>query len=306
MNLRVQSALVLGSLAQALLTSPASLDLRNAISRRVARYIDSYRRTPSNCHPLQEAFSACLKNTHPSNPAEGSTWALSTIASIIVLSGPHIFNRPRSLKLVVNAIALTRAQKVVRPLHPATWKCLVWAYAQLSVWPVVELDSEEGETFDERCFQMVNEVFSGDVPIALVGVLLGTEPSQQQARRGAKALKVVKELVARGGERRDVGIALLHRLLGGVGSLGMGGDGSTSNIIPHALLDGTLLNAKWECLGEAIDGMSHFGVDAVRILDETEMLRDWSAMLGIWQDCVSAAPRDVINPLPVSSSIFAP
>lgn len=296
-DLRLQSGLALGSFASAFLRSATSLEYHKSASNMVGDFVNSFRRSASSKSLLSQMFQSCLTNNNPITPAEGPLWAISVISALIILSGPNLFSRPRSLKLAVFALAEVKRHRryAIKSLQPEAWKCLVWAFAQLPKWSNSADETNVGQSFFEQVYRVLKQELSGDIAVALVGSLLGSSDPYWVKMGISKSLEVIKELIANGLEGAELGAAILQRLLQDVGKQCVDTGWDDTKIISPPLLDGYIASTHWASLGDSFHCLTPLSSSDIRAFNEDELNREWDMLFSLWEDSVKVCVGNESN-----------
>lgn len=299
--------------------------------------------TPAPYFPdiISTALSSSKENApaSPQSQAQTPAWALSTIASLIVLCDFTVFDHPPSLKLFILSIAQAskrHQRSAVRALCPHVWRCFVWVLGRLLA--VQGRNVDEGD--DSYASSVVNKSNAKDIDAdtqnpaflvvkqelrdgsgtVLVGCLLGPTPWQEQQSfdRVNKALQTVKDMVSSDNlSTSKDGVELLTRLTSVIG-VGQGtadreegaGGWDLANVLTPAFFDGTILRARSISeISAAVSSLSPVDVAQVRQLSEGEIIRYWDELMEVWvisMEKLSSLTSDSSNskvPTKVSASV---
>lgn len=215
-----------------------------------------------------------------SNSSDNPLWAVTVLASLIVLSDAELFSHGRSLKLFITLTACLRESPSphVRTLLPHVWNCIVWAFGRLP---------ESDHDIRTRALRNVQQELGGGVAAAIVVNLLWTNEVDEHTRSDPlrQVISILQDML--GGKSRDLhreGIKLLMRLLSAIGSTSFEIPCSDPNkVICKELFDGTLLHAKRDTLGDIASALPRPWIDLVRPLSEAEICLHSDSLLAIWK-----------------------
>ena len=290
--------------------------------------------------PLAQRIHDALDNVEFETGQSLNTppWALVVISSLIVLSDASFFLHSRCLKLVIpvlSKISAWKRGKGIQELHPAVWKCIVWAFARLRE---AERLAKTGQSQPlEKAVDMVS-VYSfsrqdlrGDIGVAVVATLLRKsdqgntsmdstkqylnetlkEQEIQNAEDVGNALGVVKDMLKNPDRQvRELGRKMLVRMLSGIGASISVENPDVSKVVVQdwyntflvpQLFDHSILSSSQADLLNVANRIDGVDVGIVSWLSENEVLQHWDELLGIWVGLVSRlVPERKMN-LPVYS-----
>lgn len=165
--LRLQACHALGGFAFGLASLPPS-----AVHSRVAGLVALYLTkaplgTPSKkpASPTKDpliirTLRTTLAATEPKHPAQGPVWALTLLASFIIMLGSQVFLDERVTKVitVMLGLAMRHPKSSVRALVCLIWRCMTWAYFRpLPVKLSMPDDEDDEDTAVEEELEYTDE-----------------------------------------------------------------------------------------------------------------------------------------------------
>ena len=347
-NVRNIASQVLCALAQGTISGNIPSPVRRSQSKEIVAFVNANTtRTPKapnvsavKLGPLAQRIHDALDNVEFETGQSLNTppWALVVISSLIVLSDASFFLHSRCLKLVIpvlSKISAWKRGKGIQELHPAVWKCIVWAFARLRE---AERLAKIGQSQPlEKAVDMVS-VYSfsrqdlrGDIGVAVVATLLRksdqgntsmdstkqylNKPLKEQEIQNAEdvgnALGVVKDMLKNPDRQvRELGRKILVRMLSGIGASISVENPDVSKVVVQdwyntflvpQLFDHSILSSSQADLLNVANRIDGVDVGIVSWLSENEVLQHWDELLGIWVGLVSRlVPERKMN-LPVYS-----
>lgn len=223
----------------------------------------------------------------------GPSFSLTVVASFIVLIDRFIWKTPRSLKLLVNTIALFAGHRRsnIRKAHPELWRMLIWAFSRLPAGTQPPNSQESGDadslrSVRENAYSFLLQERKHGLLAGVVGSLLA--PCNGELRSHAdvkKAVGHVLDLITSDDvPSRDDGIKLLGRMLVDIGrpphSRGEGeGDQPPTISFSWSLVDGFAANT----IAKDVRVLP-FKLDFQQIppLTEEEIVAHWDELSALW------------------------
>ncbi|KAF8551673.1 hypothetical protein OG21DRAFT_1498937 [Imleria badia] len=301
LGLRTQACHALGGFVLGCVSLPSS-SLHVRISSIVSTFLttstaSSPRR--SSTKPAAEpgiirALRTILNTVDPQHVAQGPVWALSVLASLIVLLGPLVCTDVR-LNRIVSALltlAMRNKKSSVRALASLLWRCVAWAYLR----PPLELYPEGGEGHEEvrgeedtqlareSFWKLVKSVVDMGTGVSTVAALLGDDWDDEDRLR--KALRLVKTMINKGGQTTLDAIDIAKIL---VDYESPGKPWSINKLLPHSLFSSNpgLLTADYKTLSTAVKPIFDEcpQVNDIRPLTRDQLSRDWvfDELIAIWR-----------------------
>lgn len=281
------------------------------ISHHVRSFIDSQSSKHKSVQTkarLPDIIMSALTANNPSHLNEGPKWAISVISSMIILLDASLFSHPRSLKLILPSLAqtLVHQRHFIQSLQPSAWKLLVWAFSRITLESRVAGDDDPPiPDTAEPAFLIVKQELGGGIGSALISALLGSADNDDMYFKPvAKALGVIEEMVWGSCiSKQNEGLSTLTCLLRSFGTSAKESQKWDRNsILDRALVDGSILQAKWDRPQTAITTSGEFKFDGVRQLSEGEIVQHWDTLLAIWIKGIYLILADR-RPISVSSFI---
>lgn len=299
--LRVQACHALGGFVLGFITLPQS-PLQTRISDMIATFL-----TTPDTSPLRLAKSpnkpkadpyivrtlrTTLNTVDPSHVAHGPVWALSVLASFIVLLGPRLCTDIRLTRIVsaLLTLAIRNKKSSVRAVGCLLWRCITWAYVRPPLKPSSEQDEpgasvqdEDAQLARENFWKLVRSVVEMGVGVSTVAALISDEYDDDDCLR--KALQLVKSMIHKGGQACEDGMEMARILV----SFENSGDQWTSNkLLPHSLFSSSpgLLTAEYGGLSSVVrpifEECPQF--TDIRSLTREELSRDWvfDELIEVW------------------------
>ncbi|KAF9479941.1 hypothetical protein BDN70DRAFT_658726 [Pholiota conissans] len=249
------------------------------------------RRRQSSPHPdplLPDILKSALENGDFWKNY-GPSFALSVIASFLVLLDRFIWTRPRSLRFLVQTIALVAGQKKsnLRNAHPELWRILVWAFARLPTQD--DPDSSQGDPAQsststrERACLIVLQERKSRLGLGVIDALLS--PCDGQQRSSADVKKVVEVTLDLVKSEKvpdwEDAMKVLARLVVNIGTSGVAQRDRDLLKMPFSLtlVDGSLLGRK---ASEVRVPCVEFDFGDLPPLSEEEVLTHWDDLSQSW------------------------
>ncbi|KAG0704222.1 hypothetical protein DFH29DRAFT_912360 [Suillus ampliporus] len=318
--LRTQACHALGGFVLACVSIPQS-SLHVRISKAVATFLttpprsSSPRKTPTkpSLDPIiVRTLRTTLNALEPQHAAQGPVWALSVIASFIVLLGPAVYMDIK-LTRVISALlqlAVRNKKSSVRGLACVTWRCVAWAYFRS---PPSTVSNDENDVQDsndrdvellrENYWKLLKSITDMGAGVSTVAALLGHDAEDEDRLR--KALTLVKTMIRKGGQTCGDGMEIARIL---VNFENTGENWSMNKLLPHSLFSSNpgLLTAEYKTLAGAVRPIMEEcpQMSDVRSLTRDELSCGWvfDELIHIWRSglaCLelpegSGTPGDVL------------
>ena len=334
---------VLCALASATVNGDVPTHIRRSQSKDVIAFINANTtRTPTSpdvstvkLGPLAQRIHNALDNVNfeTTRNLDTPSWAVIVVSSLIILSDASFFLHSRCLKLIIpvlSKISAWKRGKGIQELHPAVWKCIVWAFARLRE---AERLAKAGQspplekTVDMRSvYSFTRQDLRCDVGVAIVATLLWTpDQGSESAKRDPKetwrerevensedvanALGILKDMLKNPDRHvRELGKRVLVRILSGIGASTSAEGSETSMIFANdwynaflapQLFDNSILSTSQPNLLIRAGQVGETDVVIVPRLSENGVLQHWDELIGMWAGLVSRlVPERKMN-LPV-------
>lgn len=238
-------------------------------------------------------------------------WALSVLASLIVLLGPAVCTDIRLIRIVsaLLSLAMRNKKSSVRALASLLWRCVAWSYVQPQVDPYSEGDEgheavggeQDAVLARESFWKIVKSVVDMGTGVSTVVALLGDDFDDDDRLR--KALRLVKAMLNKGGQTTLDAIDIARIL---VSCENNGKSWSSNNMLPHSLFSSMpgLLTADYKSLSTAVKPIFDEcpQLNDIRPLTRDQLSRDWvfSELAEIWRATLGCLEIPHDYPLPVS------
>jgi hypothetical protein len=209
-----------------------------------------------------------------------SPWALTIVASFVVLLGPSLFLHHGPLKLVMNVAQKALRHRPGRDLNPHVWCTFIWSMTQFNIQrsstPKGDID-----VVVQRCVLVLKQALHAGLGAALISSLLeatSTDPQNEGRLRWVipSVLDILHDMLSsKYQDIRQEAYRILGCLTHRVESYGdpQRGTGWTPDaLISRFLLDGSLLHADTVQLEEVIGSAIVF---TPRCLSQEEILTHW-------------------------------
>ncbi|KII86652.1 hypothetical protein PLICRDRAFT_699960 [Plicaturopsis crispa FD-325 SS-3] len=309
--IRAQAAHALGGFVLGMTSSPPCL-LRTRISNIVATFITTANKSSTSPDPLIVRTLRTVINAHePQHSAQGPVWALSVLASFIVLLGPALCTEVRLTRTISALLSLGMRHKksAVRALGCLVWRTAVWVYLQPPLLP--EDSEDEAETrrpsedarpglAREAWWKLVRSVVDMGTGVSTVVALLGeTTASDENLRR---MLDLVVSMIKRGGTACEEAMAMVRAFLSSNSNEAL--DWSESKLLPESLFSSSpgLLTVEYKSLVAVVRPIFNDSpsLEDVRPLTREELAKGWifDSLLDIWREGIACVNLGVGNSVP--------
>ena len=322
LGLRTQACHALGGFVLGCVSLPPS-SVHVRISNIVSIFLTtcSPRRSPAKSaseSSIIRTLRTTLNTVDPQHVAQGPVWALSVLASLIVLLGPLLCTDiclTRTISALLS-LAMRNKKSSVRALASLLWRCVAWTYLRppLELHPEDVEDHEEvGEEEDtqlarESFWKLVKSVVDMGTGVSTVAALLGDDCDDEDRLR--KALRLVKIMLNKGGQTTLDAIDIAKIL---VNCENNGKSWSLNNLLPHSLFSSNpgLLTADYKTLATAVKPIFDEcpQLNDIRPLSRDQLSRDWvfNEVIQIWKATLGCLDIPDGCSLPVSfSSLYNP
>ncbi|KAH7912528.1 hypothetical protein BJ138DRAFT_1112247 [Hygrophoropsis aurantiaca] len=250
-----------------------------------------------------------LNAVDPTHCAQGPVWALSVLASFIVLLGPAVCTDVRLTRIVSALLQLSIRNKKssVRGLTCILWRCSAWSYFRP---PLVrseeehdEVDEDEIKCARENFWRLLKSVVDMGAGVSTVSALLVDNDDED---RLMKALGLVKAMIKKGGQNCSDGMEIIKLFV----SLEQSEEAWNMNkLLPPSLFSAHpgLLTADFNSLAGYVKPIFDEcpQISDVRSLTREELSQEWvfNEVVDIWRSGISclelsndsAAPAEVLD-----------
>ncbi|KAI5123177.1 hypothetical protein M0805_000877 [Coniferiporia weirii] len=221
--LRVQAAHALGGFVLGITQLGADAeDIIRSVSPRVIEFFLRNEPLPNTQTTIIRTLRTALRSSEPAHHAQGPFWAISVLASFIVLFGPTLL-KDRPLLMAFRAIldiSVKAKKKVVRMAASTLWGPLIWVWQKWRGSPDVLESEEDGEEAAAECekvkacfSQMLRLTTRLPIGISFIGTLLGGSHAACQRQDLLMALFELGGSARMGGDATPRALMLLDRLV---------------------------------------------------------------------------------------------
>lgn len=302
-SLRVEAAHTLlkvsSALAKATSTSPAPL---SDLSQCILTFLTEQHRNkknPQDISPLNKAFSICFYSDSPAHLAQSPAWALSVIASLIVLSGGDALLQPGVIKFIIGHLqtAITNKNMTIRAFGALVWRALIWAAVRLD-------KSDVTKDKKDSAWKVVCQIVDAGVGVSIVAASVGVSTTRN--RRLCQTLQIVRAMVKKGKRTCEEAVNVLAQLMSGIARGDMDSPSSPlwteQSLLVDSLFNGTLLRTEWKQLSTTVRVAVNKNsvVSGILCLQEDEVIQYWDLIFATWKDAIEKAPLGSNGGVPVS------
>ncbi|KAF8817190.1 hypothetical protein BYT27DRAFT_7205042 [Phlegmacium glaucopus] len=310
--IRTQACHALGGFALGSTYTPVS-PIHTQVSRAVATYITTATRSPSKNSPEkpnEAAISRTLKTTlaseDPQHPAQGPVWALSVLASFIVLLGSRLSEDMRVIKIIscLLCMGLKHKKSSVRALGYLLIRPLAWVYFQ----PPLPVDSDEELEVDDEVrvqtkearrihLKMLQTAVECKAGVSTIGALLGEELSSSDPLWCS--IEILQQMAAKPGRTCQDAVDVMQYMVSfseNTNDNGADYPWSGSLLLPRSLFSSFpgLLTAEFKSLKGVVEPIFEqvSTVEDIRCLTREEMSTQWvfKGMMRTWWIALGASP----------------
>lgn len=319
--LRTQACHALGGFVLACVSIPQS-SLHVRISKAVAAFLTTTQRPssprktptkPSSDPIIVRTLRTTLNALEPQHAAQGPVWALSVIASFIVLLGPAVYLDIRLTRIIsaLLQLAVRNKKSSVRGLACVTWRCVAWSYFRPPPSTdsndeddVQDVNNKDVELLRENYWKLLKSITDMGAGVSTVAALLGDDSEDEDRLR--KTLTLVKAMIKKGGQTCGDGMEIARILV----SFENTGENWTMNkLLPHSLFSSNpgLLTAEYKTLASTVRPILEEcpQMSDIRSLTRDELSCSWvfDDLIHIWRSglgCLelpedSGTPGDVLS-----------
>ncbi|THH07269.1 hypothetical protein EW145_g3491 [Phellinidium pouzarii] len=221
--LRVQAAHALGGFVLGIMQPGLDFDdLLRTISPRVVEFFLRKEAGPNSQSIIVRTLRASLRASEPTHHAQGPFWAISVLASLVVLFGPALLKDSQLLEVfrATIDISLRTKKKVVRMMSSTLWGPLIWVWQK---WrgsvDILGKDEDTEQEVAERekvktCFShMLRLTTHLPIGLSFISALLGDSHASCQRQDLLMALFELGVIARRGSDMTSRAIVLLDRLI---------------------------------------------------------------------------------------------
>jgi hypothetical protein len=262
-------------------------------------------RHPTSSRILPHLLDAAVSSKNCGSMGGNSPWALTLVASFVVLLGPSLFQHHGPLKLVMNVAQKALRHRPGRDLNPHIWRTFIWSMTQLNIQ---RSSTPEGDIdVVRRCVLVLKQALHAGLGAALISSLLeatSTDPRSESRLRWAipSVFDILHDMLSsKCQDIRNEAYRILGCLTHRVESYGepQCGTGWTPDaLISRFLLDGSLLHVDKVQLEEVVDSAIVF---TPRCLSQEEILTHWGPVASCFVLVVQNSLKDINADLTVGA-----
>jgi hypothetical protein len=170
----------------------------------------THKTTTSLAAPSQNDIIRTLRTTliatEPQVAAQGPVWALSVLASFVVLLGPVMYLNSK-VTMIISALlscSMNHKKSAVRALGCLVWRSVAWAYFQPPL-PTegegddqMDIDQEMVNAGRANYWKVVKSVVDLGAGTATIAGLLGNEITEEEDLR--QTMSLLKIMISKGGQ----------------------------------------------------------------------------------------------------------
>lgn len=319
--LRTQACHALGGFVNGSIAIPVST-IHTKISNTVAAYITTASPSPGKASakspnkPAEAAIVRTLRttlgNTEPTHVASGPVWAISVLASFVVLIGPRLYAETKANRIISTLLGsgLRHTKSSLRALTCAVWRQITWAYFQP---PLPVEDGEESEVDEDsymrskqarlaHCKVMLS-VVECQAGAATIAALLADETTAGEEPLRI-AVDILVSMTAKAGQTCQEGVEALHQMTSGAP---LAEPFRLRQLVPSRLFSANpgLLTADWRSLAPPVRAIYDQlpGVPDIRSLTREEMAKEWvfKGMMMAWRTSLGCLEMEDQAEFPVSN-----
>lgn len=303
-------------------TSTPLSPIHTRVSRAVATYITTATRSPGKNSlekSAEAAISRTLKTTlvaaDPEHPAQGPAWALSVLASFIVLLGSRLSEDIRVIKIIslLLCMGLKHKKPSVRALGCLLIRPLAWVYFQ----PPLPVDSDEESEVDNEVrvrrqearrihLRMLQTAVECKAGVSTIGAFLGEEISSDDPLW--HSIEILQQMAAKPGKTCQDAVDVMQYMVSFSENAHINGADypwSSSLLLPRSLFSSLpgLLTAEFKSLKDVVEPIFEqvSTVEDIRCLTREEMSTQWvfEGMMRAWWIALGASHMFDGSELPV-------
>ncbi|KLO16739.1 hypothetical protein SCHPADRAFT_198348 [Schizopora paradoxa] len=328
-RLHITSSEVTASFAHALFNMDSSvLDVKEKASAIVGRFIEKNisRHSSTSLEPLLHfSYTDSAGQLQPV-PLSDSVRFVCTTVSLIMITGPQLFARSSSLKLLLNTLKRAKDafkehgflhkktyQKelgdprnykeeftAMRRLLDAAWRSVVWTYSQFSSTTPLLAPRSGGRSrqkmdfkgMKESAFRIVEQEYGAGMAVLLIAHFLNTTADELTGERDIeKVLRILKKLLERS-SWTAVGLTVFRRLVASLlhEPMHVAETWCDRNIVVKEIFDGTLCESERPeelCASISLIPLCAEPSDVVPPLNIEEVAGSrWEEIVTLWSDAV--------------------
>ena len=281
-NLRHHAAVVLATFSHTLITHRTLVgeNTIEAICIHTLSFLTpETTRHPTSSRKLPPLLDAAVSSKNLGNSGENSPWALTIVASFVILLGPSLFLHQGPLKLAMNLAQKALRHRPGRDLNPHVWRTFIWSMTELCIQRV---STEKGDIdIVRRCVLILKQALHGGLGAALITSLLETTSTDFENKTVLKwailsGIDIVQDMLS--SKYQDIRheacriLGCLTRRIGPTSNAQRKTHWTADSLLSRFLFDGSLLRADCTQIEEIVCSASIF---SPRSLSQEDILTHW-------------------------------
>ncbi|TFK39036.1 hypothetical protein BDQ12DRAFT_88060 [Crucibulum laeve] len=311
--LRTQACHALGGFVIGLTSIPQSY-VHARISNAVGEFLTTIpavtKKLASPTKHTESLIVRTLRTTmnalEPEHVAQGPVWAISVLASFVVMLGPALRSNVKVGRIIgaLSGMPMRHKKSSLRALCCLSWRAITWAYFQPPFKTNPDEESEEKAEGEEKAesgekeevcrdayWKVVQSVVQLQAGVATIAALLDESNDEGQEEALRKTISVLQSMVVCNGQTCADAVEVMRQLVTvqipdeKVDSE----EWDMNKLITHGLFSANpgLLTAEWKSLQTAVRPIFEQvpTVDDVRPLKREEIVQDWvwDGFIELWK-----------------------
>lgn len=270
----------------------------------------------SNDSIIVRTLRTTLQGTEPSHVAQGPVWALSVLASFVVLLSAELYANIKLARTIYGllSIAIRHKKSSVRALACMVWRCVTWVYIQPPLPPHPDEESEvepdedpimAKETAREHFWKLLKSVVDLQAGVTTIAGLLGSEDSNEDALK--RSFSLLRLMMDKGGRTCHDAVETLQQM---VSLEEPSGEWDSNRLLARSLFSSMpgLLSVEFTNLAQVVQPMysDTASILDVRPLTGNEMTKDWvfDELIELWKYSIHMVEMFEEAEVPVSRVLF--
>jgi hypothetical protein len=271
------------------------------ISNTITAYLTTISPSPNAKSPSKATDAAIVRtlrttigNAEPLHVAQGPVWAISVLASMVVLLGSKLCADQKVNRIVSSLLSLgmRHPKSSVRALCCIAWRSITWVYFQPPLPVESDAESEvDDDVREKRLYarqahlRVMSSVVECQAGVATIAALLAESDDEDDDDEALRhSIKILQTMAAKSGNTCIDSLETIRHVVSAVdaaqpGGGGGGGGFSLGMLLPKGLFAANpgLLTTDFKSLSTAVrpifDEMSV--MEDVRCLTREEMSKGW-------------------------------
>ena len=232
-------------------------------------------RHPTSSRKLPPLLHAAVSSKNFGKMGENSPWALTIVASFVILLGPSLFLHHGPLKLVMNVAQKALKCRPGRDLNPHVWHTFIWSMTELYIQ---RISTENGDIdILQQCVLVLKQALHGGLGAVLITSLLEVASTDAQNKSVPgwvipSVIDIIQNMLSSKYQNvRDEACRCLKHIIGPTSNT-QRENCSADSLLSRFLFDGSLLRADYLQIEEMVHSTSIF---YPRCLSQEETLTHW-------------------------------